>query len=130
VVAIASGGKLAYAQPIGFADHDKKIPMQPDSIFRIGSMSKQITSVATMMLVDEGRLELDAPVAQYLPELRDMPVVKKDPATGDALPLQREPARRAMTIRDLLRNTSGLVYAMPDFADPGFGNTAIHVLYG
>jgi CubicO group peptidase (beta-lactamase class C family) len=65
VVAIARGGKLAYLQPTGFEDHDKKIPMRPDSIFRIGSMSKQITSVATMMLVDEGKLELDAPVAQY-----------------------------------------------------------------
>ena len=130
VVAIARGGKLAYLQPTGFADHDNKIPMRPDSIFRIGSMSKQITSVATMMLVDEGKLDLDAPVAQYLPELGDMQVVKTDPATGDAIPLEREPAKRAMTIRDLLRNTSGLVYAMPDFADPGFGNTAIHVLYG
>jgi CubicO group peptidase (beta-lactamase class C family) len=130
VVAIARGGKLAYLQPTGFEDHDKKIPMRPDSIFRIGSMSKQITSVATMMLVDEGKLELDAPVAQYLPELKDMQVVKTDPATGDAILLELEPAKRAMTIRDLLRNTSGLVYAMPDFADPGFGNTAIHVLYG
>ena len=130
VVGIARGGKLAYLQPTGFEDHDKKIPMRPDSIFRIGSMSKQITSVATMMLVDEGKLELDAPVAQYLPELKDMQVVKTDPATGDAILLELEPAKRAMTIRDLLRNTSGLVYAMPDFADPGFGNTAIHVLYG
>jgi CubicO group peptidase (beta-lactamase class C family) len=130
VVAIARGGKLAYLQPTGFEDHDRKIPMRPDSIFRIGSMSKQITSVATMMLVDEGKLDLDAPVAQYLPELKDMQVVKTDPATGDAILLELEPAKRAMTIRDLLRNTSGLVYAMPDFADPGFGNTAIHVLYG
>ncbi|MBN8990340.1 MAG: serine hydrolase [Rhizobiales bacterium] len=130
VVAIARGGKLAYLQPTGFADHDKKIPMRPDSIFRIGSMSKQITSVATMMLVDEGKLELDAPVAKYLPELRDMQVVKKHPVTGDPILLELEPARRAMTIRDLLRNTSGLVYASPDYADPGFGNAAIHALYG
>src|SRR5580698_7520462 len=134
VVGIARGGKLAYLQATGFEDHDKKMPMRSDSIFRIGSMSKQITSVATMMLVDEGKLELDAPVAKYLPELRDMQVVKTDPATGDAIvdafPLNLEPAKRAMTIRDLLRNTSGLVYAQPYFADPGFGNTAIHVLYG
>jgi CubicO group peptidase (beta-lactamase class C family) len=131
VVAIAQGGKLAYLQPTGFEDHDKKIPMRPDSIFRIGSMSKQITSVAAMMLVDEGKLDLDAPVAQYLPELKDMQVVKTDPATGDAIPLEElEPPKRAMTIRDLLRNTSGLVYAGPDYADPGFGNAAIHVLYG
>ena len=130
VVGIARGGKLAYLQPTGFEDHDRKIPMRPDSIFRIGSMSKQITSVATMMLVDEGKLDLDAPVAKYLPELRDMQVVKTDPATGDAILGALEPARRAMTIRDLLRNTSGLVYAQPYFADPGFGNTAIHLLYG
>jgi CubicO group peptidase (beta-lactamase class C family) len=130
VVAIAKDGKLAYLQPTGFADHDKKIAMRPDSIFRIGSMSKQITSVATMMLVDEGKLELDAPVAQYLPELKDMQVVKTDPATADAILLELEPAKRAMTIRDLLRNTSGLVYAGPDYADPGFGNAAIHALYG
>lgn len=130
VVAVARGGKLAYLQPIGFADHDKAIPMRTDSIFRIGSMSKQITSVATMMLVDEGKLDLDAPVAQYLPELKDKQVVKTDPATGDAILLELEPAKRAMTIRDLLRNTSGLVYAMADYADPGFGNTAIHLLYG
>ena len=129
-MAIARGGKLAYLQPTGFADHDKKIPMRPDSIFRIGSMSKQITSVATMILVDEGKLELDVPVAQYLPELRDMPVVKTDPVTGDAILLELEPAKRAMTIRDLLRNTSGLVYAQPDYADPGYGNAAIHALYG
>lgn len=130
VVAVARGGKLAYLQPIGFADHDKAIPMRTDSIFRIGSMSKQITSVATMMLVDEGKLDLDAPVAQYLPELKDKQVVKTDPTTGDAILLELEPAKRAMTIRDLLRNTSGLVYAMADYADPGFGNTAIHLLYG
>src|ERR1700730_12415497 len=130
VVGIARGGKLAYLQHTGFEDGDKKIPMRPDSIFRIGSMSKQITSVATMMLVDEGKLDHDAPVAQYLPELKDMQVVKTDPATGDASHLERESAKRAMTIRDLLRNTSGLVYAGPDYADPGFGNAAIHALYG
>jgi len=135
VVGIARGGKLAYLQPTGFEDPDRKMPMRPDSIFRIGSMSKQITSVATMMLVDEGKLELDAPVAQYLPEFRDMQVVRKDPATGDPILLDLvqkvfEPAKRAMTIRDLLRNTSGLVYGMGDYADPGFANAAVHLLYG
>jgi len=130
VVGIARGGKLAYLQPTGFEDPNKSIPMRPNSIFRIGSMSKQITSVATMMLVDEGKLDLDAPVARYLPELKDMQVVKKDPATGDAILGEFAPAKRAMTIRDLLRNTSGLVYGGPDFADPGFGSAAIHALYG
>jgi CubicO group peptidase (beta-lactamase class C family) len=135
VVGIARGGKLAYLQATGFEDHDKKMPMRPDSIFRIGSMSKQITSVATMILVDEGKLDLDAPVAQYLPELRDMQVVKKDPVTGnpilsDLAQRNFEPAKRAMTIRDLLRNTSGLVYATGDYGDPGFENAVVHLLYG
>lgn len=135
VVAIARGGKLAYLQPTGFADAEKKIPMRPDSIFRIGSMSKQVTSVATMMLVDDGKLALDAPVAQYLPELAGMQVVRKDPTTGDPILMDLarqvfEPAKRAMTIRDLLRNTSGLVYGMGDYADPGFANAAVHLLYG
>src|ERR1700722_7164984 len=135
VVGIARGGKLAYLQATGFEDHEKKKPVRPDWMFRIGSMSKQITSVATMILVDEGKLDLDAPVAQYLPELRDMQVVKKDPVTGNPIlsDVARnifEPAKRAMTIRDLLRNTSGLVYASPDYTDPGFENAAIHVLYG
>jgi len=134
VVAVAHGGRLAYLQPTGFADHDRKIPMRPDSIFRIGSMSKQITSVATMMLVDDGKLELDAPVAQYLPELGGMQVVRKNPATGDPILMDLargvfEPAKRAMTIRDLLRNTSGLVYGVGDYADPGFENAAAHLLY-
>src|SRR3954447_27005145 len=128
VVGIARGGKLAYLQATGFEDLDKKMPMRPDSIFRIGSMSKQITSVATMMLVDEGKLDLDAPVAQYLPELKDMQVVKTDPRTGDAVLLELEPPKRAMTIRDLLRNTSGLVYATGDYGDPGFENAAVHLL--
>jgi CubicO group peptidase (beta-lactamase class C family) len=135
VVGIARGGKLAYLQATGFEDHDKKMPMRPDSIFRIGSMSKQITSVATMILVDDGKLDLDAPVAQYLPELRDMQVVSKDPATGnpilsDLAQRNFEPAKRAMTIRDLLRNTSGLVYATGDYGDPGFENAVVHLLYG
>src|SRR3979411_2262325 len=55
VVAVARGGKLAYLQPTGFADHDKKIPMRPDSIFRIGSVAKTITSVAAQRLVAEGK---------------------------------------------------------------------------
>jgi CubicO group peptidase (beta-lactamase class C family) len=64
-----------------------------------------------------------------------MQVVRKDPATGDPILLDLvqkvfEPAKRAMTIRDLLRNTSGLVYGMGDYADPGFANAAVHLLYG
>jgi CubicO group peptidase (beta-lactamase class C family) len=79
VIAIAKEGKLAYLQPIGFQDRAKTIPMTTDSIFWIASMTKPITSVAAMMLVDDGKLDLDAPVAKYLPELKTMQVATAKP---------------------------------------------------
>jgi CubicO group peptidase (beta-lactamase class C family) len=133
VVAIAKGGKLAYLQAIGFQDRARTIPMKTDSIFWIASMSKPVTSVAAMILVGEGRLDLDAPVAQYLPELRDMQVAveRPDPAAGKT-EYGLDPPKRPMTIRDLLRHTSGLIYPELDFADApsDFGIRAIHMLYG
>jgi CubicO group peptidase (beta-lactamase class C family) len=86
VVAIARGGKLAYLQAIGFQDRAKTIPMKTNSIFWIASMSKPVTSVAAMILVDDGKLDLDAPVARYLPELGDMRVAFEK--------TDRPPARR------------------------------------
>jgi CubicO group peptidase (beta-lactamase class C family) len=140
VVAIAKDGKLAFLQAIGFQDRSKTIPMKTNSIFWIASMSKPVTSVAAMILVDEGKLDLDAPVAKYLPELGDMQVAlqRTDSATGKTeygLDLPKRP----MTVRDLLRHTSGLIYPELDFAFPerglaeasaDFGIRAIHMLYG
>jgi CubicO group peptidase (beta-lactamase class C family) len=140
VVAIAKDGKLAYLQALGFQDRAKTIPMKTDSIFWIASMSKPVTSVAAMILVDDGKLDLDAPVARYLPELGDMQVAfqRTDTATGKTeygLDLPKRP----MTVRDLLRHTSGLIYPELDFAYPerglaeasaDFGIRAIHMLYG
>jgi CubicO group peptidase (beta-lactamase class C family) len=122
VVAIAKGRKPAYLQAIGFQDRAKTIPMKTNSIFWIASMSKPVTSVAAMILVDDGKLDLDAPVARYLPELQDMRVAfqKTDPATGKTeygLDLPKRP----MTVRDLLRHTSGIVYPELDFAFPAQG---------
>jgi CubicO group peptidase (beta-lactamase class C family) len=124
VVAIARNGKLAYLAAVGFQDNAKTIPMKPDAIFWIASMTKPVTSVAAMMLVEEGKLDLDAPVSQYLPQLKDMQVgvERPDPAT-DKKEIALEPPKRLMTIRDLLRHTSGLVYP------PQFSNTAINRLY-
>src|SRR5436190_12162620 len=142
VVAIAKGGKIAYLQAIGFQDRARTIPMQTNSIFWIASMSKPVTSVAAMILVDDGKLDLDAPVARYLPEIGEMRVAfqNTDPATGETeygtgLP---QPPKRAMTVRDLLRHTSGVIYPEMDFAYPergltdanaDFGIQAIHKLY-
>jgi len=143
VVAIAKDGRLAYLQAIGFRDRARTIPMKTDSIFWIASMTKPVTSVAAMILVDDGKLALDAPVAQYLPEFRDARVAyqEKDPATGQmayGLGLPRPP-KRPMTVRDLLRHTSGIIYPEMDFAYPergladagaNFGIWAIHALNG
>jgi CubicO group peptidase (beta-lactamase class C family) len=98
--------------------------MATDSIFWIASMTKPVTSVAAMMLVEEGKLDLDAPVPQYLPELGEMQVAEEqiDPATGKVT-LQLVPQNRLMTVLDLLRHTSGLVYP------PQFRDTEIHKLY-
>src|SRR5260370_41331814 len=109
VVAIAKGGKLAYLQAIGFQDRAKTIPMKTNSIFWIASMSKPVTSVAAMILVDDGKLDLDAPGARYLPELQDIRVAFQttDPATGKTeygLGLPKRP-KRPITVRDLLRHT-------------------------
>ena len=99
VVLVARNGKIAYEKAFGYQNREDKIPMKPDAIFRIASMSKPITSVAVMMLAEEGKIDLAAPVSQYLPEFKDMKVA------SDA-----EPATRPMTVQDLLRHTSGLTY--------------------
>jgi CubicO group peptidase (beta-lactamase class C family) len=112
VSAIARNGKVAYLRPVGFRDRAKTIPLAPDAIFWIASITKPVTSIAAMMLVEEGKLGLAAPVHQYLPELKDMMVAVevKDAVTGKT-DLVREPQKRAMTVEDLLRHTAGLVYA-------------------
>src|SRR5260370_4516578 len=96
---------------MGFKARAKTIPMKTNSIFWIASMSKPVTSVAAMILVGDGKLDLDAPVTRYLPELQDMRVAfqKTDPATGKT-EYELDPPKRPMTVRDLLRPTSGLIY--------------------
>lgn len=123
VAAIARNGKVAYLRAVGFRDHAKTVPLQPDAIFWIASMTKPVTSVAAMMLVDEGKLDLAAPVHRYLPELKGMlvGVETPDPASGGTR-LALEPQKRPMTVEDLLRHTSGLVYF-------DHGDTAVHKLY-
>jgi CubicO group peptidase (beta-lactamase class C family) len=124
VLAIARNGKLAYLQAVGFQDHAKQVRMRPDSIFWIASMTKPVTSVAAMILVEQGKLDLDAPVAKYLPELNDMQVAteKTDLTTGTT-GFTYEAQKRPMTVRDLLRHTSGLIYPPQYLDDP------IHRLY-
>jgi CubicO group peptidase (beta-lactamase class C family) len=111
VVLVLRKGKIAYYESFGYQDRENNIPMTRNSIFRIYSMTKPFTALAVMMLSEEGKIHLYAPVSQYLPEFKDIRVgvEKKDPATGKA-ELVLEPPIREMTVQDLLRHTSGLVY--------------------
>jgi len=111
VLAIARGGRLAYAEAFGWRDREAGAPMSADAIFRVASMTKPITSVAAMMLAEEGRLEIAAPVAQVLPEFAEMTVGT-----------ERRKAQRAMTVQDLMRHTSGLTYAQ-------FGDTPVQMIW-
>ena len=109
VVLIARKDKIAYLKAIGFRDREAKAPMAADSIFRIGSMTKPIASVGAMMLAEEGKLDIAAPVAQYLPEFKDVKVrVEKGDASSNKEVAMVAPAK-PMTVQDLLRHTSGLV---------------------
>jgi len=109
-IMIVRGGKLAYAETVGVRDPSRPDAMQADDIFRIYSMTKPLTSVAAMMLVEEGKLELDAPVAKYIPAFANVKVgVEKTGPLGQKT-LEIVDAPQAMTVRDLLRHTSGLTY--------------------
>ena len=122
VVAIARKGKLAYFETVGFLDAARKVEMPRDAIFSLASMSKPMTSIAILMLIEEGRLFLSDPVAKYLPAMADMKVgVVKADAQGKET-VETQPAKRQPTIQDLLRHTSGLTYG-------GRGETPVHKLW-
>jgi CubicO group peptidase (beta-lactamase class C family) len=110
VVAIARKGRLAYFETFGFSDKAAEAAMPKDAIFRIYSMTKPLVSVAAMMLVEEGRLQLTDPVAKYLPAFANMQVsvAKLDPF-GKVV-LGTVSLDRPISIQDLLRHTAGLAY--------------------
>src|SRR6266404_5349515 len=117
VVLVTRDGKLVYQ------DREKRIAMKPDAIFRIASMTKPITSVAVMMLAEEGKIDLIAPAAQYLPELKDVKVsVERTEGSTGKTTLTFEDPTRSITVQDLLRHTSGLMYGP-------FGNSLVHQAY-
>lgn len=109
VALVIRNGHIAYYKSFGYADMETKSPMKNDAIFRIASQTKAITSVAVMMLYEEGKFLLDDPISDYIPEF-------KNPKVLDKLNLQDTtwttvPAKREITIRDLLTHTSGIGYA-------------------
>src|SRR5262249_32512653 len=103
---VARRGKIAYFEPQGHLEIERKRPVTPDAIFRIYSMTKPIVSVGLMMLWEQGRVQLDDPVGKFIPSWRDQRVF----VGGNHPAWKTTAAERPMTIRDLLSHTSGLTY--------------------
>ncbi|MBS7812012.1 serine hydrolase domain-containing protein [Roseococcus pinisoli] len=116
VIAIARRGRLAYFQAFGHLDGARTRPMPLDAIFPIASMTKPLTGVALMTLLEEGRLALGDPITRFFPTLGDRRVAV------DGNPDNTVPAVRPITLTDLARHTSGITYG-------GRGTTALHRLY-
>src|SRR4249920_1198545 len=106
VTLVVRHGKVAWYKAQGMSDREATKAMPTDAMFRICSMTKPITSVAVMMLYEEGKFLLDDPVSKYLPEFKNPKVLVK-PASGATYTI---PATKEITIRDLLRHTSGITY--------------------
>lgn len=105
VAGVSRHGKLVFLKSYGWQDIENKLPMQEDSIFQIRSMSKPITAVAVLQLIDQGKLKLSDPVANYIPSFAAVRVFN-NPETKDLH--DTRPPSRAITIEDLLLNTAGL----------------------
>jgi CubicO group peptidase (beta-lactamase class C family) len=107
VLLVARDGKTVAHRALGTQDVEGKLPMRPDTIFRIASMSKAVTSVAVMILLEEGRLRLEDPLSKFIPEFKDMQVAV--PGKEGAEP-KLVKAAREITLRDLLTHRSGISY--------------------
>jgi len=115
---VMKDGKILADETVGWLDVEKHRPLPRDAIFRLYSMSKPITSVAIMMLAEQGKLALDDPAEKYLPEFHDMRVF----VSGTVDNMVTEPVKRPITIADLLTHTSGITYHFT-------GNTPVHQYY-
>jgi CubicO group peptidase (beta-lactamase class C family) len=122
VVLIQQHGQPVFMRSFGVRNPATAVPMTSDTIFRIYSMSKPVTSVAAMMLVDQGRLKLDDPVATYIPDFADVRVAVERREGSSVSALETQPLARPITILDLLRHTSGITYGF-------YGDTAVRKLY-
>ena len=106
LVAIVRNDRLAWFETCGYRDVERKRAVEPDTIYRIYSMTKPITTVAALMLYEEGCFQLDDPVAKFIPAFADTRVF----AGGDADSFTTEPLVRPVTVHDLMIHTSGLTY--------------------
>jgi CubicO group peptidase (beta-lactamase class C family) len=110
VVLIQQHGKPVYLKCFGVRDVETNIPMTPDTIFALHSMTKPITSLAAMMLIDAGKLSLSDPVSKFVPGFADVRVGVSSVAADGTPVLKLVPLDRPVTIMDLLRHTSGVTY--------------------
>jgi CubicO group peptidase (beta-lactamase class C family) len=111
VTYVARNGRVAHLEAFGKADVEAGVPMKKDTIFRIASQTKAFTSVAVMMLVEEGRIGLADPLSKHIPAFAKTTVAVPPPAGAVAgTPVSAVPAKRAITIRDLLTHTAGIGY--------------------
>jgi CubicO group peptidase (beta-lactamase class C family) len=110
ILLIEQHGKPVYHQLFGVRDPATKLPMTDDTIFRIFSMTKPITSVAAMMLIDQNKLKLDDPVEKYIPSFAKAKVGVEKKADNGEKALELAPLKRPITIRDLMTQTSGITY--------------------
>jgi len=110
VVLIQQHGKPVYLKCFGVQDVRTKVPMTPDTIFALHSMTKPVTSVAAMMLIDDGKLALNDPLSKYIPAFADVKVGVEPPGKNDLATLELVPPNRPITIADLMRQTSGITY--------------------
>jgi CubicO group peptidase (beta-lactamase class C family) len=120
VALIIRDGKIVYHKAFGYSDIEKKTPLQKNDIFRIASQTKAITSLAVMMLWEEGKFLLDEPISKYIPEFKSPTVLKTFNAADSSY--TTEPAKNEITIRHLLTHTSGLDYA-------GIGSPEFKAIY-
>jgi CubicO group peptidase (beta-lactamase class C family) len=122
ILLIQQHGKPVYQENIGVRDIATELSMSADTIFRLYSMSKPITSVAAMMLVEDGKLALGDPVSKYIPAFADVKVGVEKRGDDGKVKLALAPLDRPITIEDLLRHTSGLTYGF-------YGYGIVHELY-
>ncbi len=108
VIVVLRQGRAVCLEPVGWMDIEKNLPMQKDTIFRLASMSKAVTSVAAVILMEEGKLRLADPVSRFLPSFRNTTVAV--PASSPGGKIGVVPARREITVRDLMTHTAGISY--------------------
>src|SRR5471030_1598935 len=120
VIAIARRGKLVALDAYGWRDKAADVAMTTDTIFNIASMTKPMTDVGGLMLYEQGKLLIDDPLSKYFPKFAGIRVAARD--SGGEPIVDTSPANRPITIQDLMRHTSGIIYG-------GRGSTIVHKMY-